>query len=140
MRGPSRLPSSFIIRMNSGRRATKCTKRRSSAFDAVRARRCLARRPAPSTSPSSVWSSLERERDRAPPELLLGVEVVLDEAQVGAGALRDLAGARAVEAALGEDLERGDEDPLARSRSASAAFKSLLCPWLAIDALPALRP
>jgi hypothetical protein len=57
---------------------------------------------------------LERVRDRRPPERLLATEVVREQTQVGAGALGDVARARAVEAPLGEDLERGREDALAR--------------------------
>jgi hypothetical protein len=56
---------------------------------------------------------VEGARDRSFPELLLAPEMVGEEAEVHAGPRRDVARARAVEAALGEDLQGGGEDALA---------------------------
>src|SRR5690606_19596114 len=48
--------------------------------------------------------------DGRAPELLLAAEVVLEEPEIDAGGGGDVAGAGAVEAALGKDGERAAED------------------------------
>ena len=107
MRGLSRFPSSFMSRMNSGLCATKRTKLRArcSSCSALVGTGGRGRR-----RDDLALELGEGVRHRLSPERLLVLEVVGDEAEIGAGLLGDVAGAGAVEAAFGEDPERRRED------------------------------
>ena len=122
MRGLSRFPSSFMSRMKRG------IPGREADADAQELREAARVSTHPGSRRRARSASSRGAVDGRPPELLLAAEVVLDEAEVHVGARGDVARGGAVEAALGEDLERRREDALAGLRAPAAGATRTAAP------------
>ena len=98
-----------MMRCSCGLRAEKTTNSRTSSFAVVSS--STPRSPSARSASASVSSAKSRV-DRRPPQLVLRAEVVVEQRLGDAGARCDLPCGRAVEGALGEQVERSSEDAL----------------------------